>query len=417
MFGAEYFDGIMVDAALLDFDVAAHNTSLKNRTKAILNSFSIPAGSGSIVGRPGDNYLEVSQDGSNLVIEPGYAIDINGEWIDIPYDPTEHVDPYEPDKPSRIYPVVGSDDDYYFGVEYAEASGCIKTNREGESFYVRYYDSYAWVNSTSPLTSGSITLATYTISGGIITALTDVRTNQWLSCQADAANVYILNTPLTGMDTLQDHVNMLGTATPTAANPHGVFLQNEFDDLTHTPTGLVGGAQHGSDAHDDTVPVVRTSSYTRSDSTLQPVAEGGGSVWVDGYFTNGSVPAGGIELDDLVDWRYRWITVTGYIYEATDADDYTPGGAHADNISGYIDPSTPATVNNLAFGHFYSDTGGAGTVDPRILIKFNGGSTMKLWVDTTGVLKADIDTWRASPTGFVFSFGLVVEYGPRRKTV
>ena len=413
---AYYVDGIRVDSALLNYDITAKNSTVTNRVKAILNCAGISVGSGSIVGRPGDNALIVSGVGSSaLTVGAGDAIDINGEYISVK-DETYQLLDFEPEKPSKTVSVVGWDDGTYnFGVKYAVSSGCVKSNREGEAFAVRYFDSYEWVYPSGSLTAGDICLAIVGVSSDAVTSITDNRTYQWLSAQVDASKIYITEPVVETITTLQEHVDAVGAATPTATNPHGIQLYTDFDDLTNTPTGLAGGAIHGSSAHDYTVPISRTSSYTMEDATLSPIAEGGGVVWLDGIST--VVGATEFIADGGIDWKYRWITVTGFAHNATDGADYYPSGSKADEMYGYIDPVTPST-SRFVSGHFYSSAGGNGTTYPYVLLKpWNSQDYLVMWVDnTTGKLVGKVQDVSHDAT-LIFAFGLCVEYGPTRKRV
>lgn len=415
---AYYYDGIRVDAATLNYDITAKNSTVTNRIKAILNSVGIPVGSGSIVGRPGDSALFVTGSGGTLTISPGDAIDKNGEYISVKEDTYVPSDDFEPVKPSRIVDVSsGSNGNYYFGIRYALDSGCIKSNREGESFYVRYYDSYEWVNQPGALANyGDITLATYTLTTGVVSNVVDVRANQRLSCQVDASKIYITDPVVPTITTLQQHMDAVDPlGTPTATNPHGTVLSTDFDDLHGAPNGLVGGAQHGVEAHDYTVPISRTSSYTMSDVVLNPTQDGGGVVWADGV-KNIATTVNFI-IDSEIDWKYRWVTVTGFAYAGTDASDYYPSGSKVDEMCGFIDPVTPST-SKLVYGHFYTSAGGNGSTYPYLKLKpYNSSDSLIIWVDTTNSkLMGSFDYVSADPN-MDFAFGLSIEYGPTRKKV
>jgi hypothetical protein len=415
---AYYFDGIRIDSGLLNYDITAKNSTIANRVKAILNCAGISAGSGSLVGRPGDTTLEISGVGSSAITAAaGDAIDINGEYISVK-DETYQLLDFEPAKPSKTVSVVGwADGEYRFGVKYAVASGCIKSNREGEALAVRYFDSYEWVHpsgSISP-TVGDIYLATVNVSGDEVISIVDNRTYQWLSAQVDASKIYITDPQVTTITTLQEHVDAVGTATPTATNPHGIQLYTDFNDLANTPTGLIGGAMHGSNAHDYTVPISRTSTYTMEDITLSPIAEGGGVVWIDGI----SAVVGAVEFiaDSEIDCKYRWITITGFAHNAINGGDYYPSGSKAYEMLVYIDQVTPST-SKFVCGHFYSSAGGNGTTYPYVTLKpWNSQDYLIIWVASAdGKLMGKVNNASNDAT-LTFAFGLCVEYGPIRKRV
>jgi len=230
------FDGLWLDSENLNYEVDAKTDSLKKRIKAVLNSDAIPDGSGSIIGHPGDTALEVSSGTVGFInVAAGEAIDKNGEYIYVPEDPSDLEDEYAPSRRDRENIAltdlgISGANTWYFGIEYEEGSGCIKSNREGETFATRYYDRYKWVASSGSLTSPQITLAKITTdASGVITNLEDCRTDQWLSCQVNAANVYIVDSPVDAITTLEEHVNATGSATPSAANPHGIDVTGNFD--------------------------------------------------------------------------------------------------------------------------------------------------------------------------------------------
>lgn len=430
---AEYFSGLWVDSDLLDFDSQAKNDAIKNRIKAILNSDNISAGSGSIVGRPGDSSLEVTQTGAGaVVVAAGQAIDKNGDFIDVPTDVTDVDDSdFEPDKPSRTVSLTSvsidgdSDGTYYFGVKYALDSGCVKSNRDGEEFATRYYDSYEWTASTGSLASPAITLAkiTTTSGGAGVVTIEDLRADQWLSCQVDARAVYIDDPPLTAMETLQDHVNMIGDASRVSTvNPHGVIVYSDFDDITNPPTGLSAATTHGVEAHDDSVPISRISSYNSSDG-LQPTIDGGGLIWLDGYYSKAVDDETARVLDNTINWLYRFISVKGYVELSTTGNVKIPGGASQDSIYGRLGVINNYIIPvNYSEGYCYTYDGSSdGSTVPYIDL-IDGATvsgsfetaTLRIWVDsTTGALKGTMD-WNANPTGYYMSYALLVSYGPRR---
>ena len=124
---AEFFDGIWADASLLNYDASGSVDSLKARTKAFLNSDAIPAGSGSIVGIPGDTSLQVTRPSAgNLSVAAGRAIDKNGELVYVPSDISVLEDEFAPVRNVRediSLVSMGADTDglWYFGVEFAVA--------------------------------------------------------------------------------------------------------------------------------------------------------------------------------------------------------------------------------------------------------------------------------------------------------
>jgi len=423
---ANFFSGLWVDYDLLNYEVTAKDESIKNRIKGILNSSAIGAGSGSIVGIMGDSALAITQtDPGYLEISPGEAIDVNGEYINVPQDVDDVEDTdFEPSKPSRTISMdslgIIEDVTYYVGIQYAAASGCLKSNRDGEVFATRYYDSYEYVASSGSLASPAITLATViTTGGGGIATISDTRGEQWLSCQVDARKVFIDNTPLAAMETLQDHVNMIGNSDLVSiTNPHGTEVYQNFDNLVNQPTGLSGGLVHGQDAHDESVPRTFIAS-SNVDDALAPTKEGGGIVWCDGYFDQDTDATEEIILDNSIDWRYRWVSTKGFAIPSTEGDEYLPGGTKAANISGYYTVGYPA---RLVYGYLYSYSGSDGTTEPYVdlmVVDSTGSNVSKLrvWVDSsTGALTATVSDWGAA-SGLFLAYALAIEYGPIRQNV
>lgn len=420
---AYFFSGLLVDSDLLNYDAAARSDSVKLRIKALLNSDAIPAGSGSIVGKPGDTALQVANSGAGTItVTEGMAIDKNGDWIYVPNDPTILDDMFEPEKPARVINLLddlgialADTNTYHFGIAYQEASGCVKSNRDGELFATRYYDSYQWVASGSALPSPMITLAKITRLNPTTFTLEDCRTEQWLGCQTNAKNVLLTNTPLSTMQTVEDHINMVGDATlVSATNPHGVIIYQDFSGIINPPTGLTQNAKHGQDAHDDSVPISRTASNILA-SPLVPQQDGGGVVWCDGYFDYGVDATEVKVLDDNIDWRHRWLSLTAYLNYSDTANTYIPGAANAGSMVGMLDPVL-VTPTNMGCGYGYTNAGSDGTAAPYIDLSVTN-ATIRIWVDSTdGSLKAKVQTWSSPATNKKFSFGVGIEYGPRRNT-
>jgi hypothetical protein len=421
---ANYFSGLWVDSDLLNFDSQARQQTLKDMVVGLINADNISAGSGSIIGRPGDTSLLVAVAGAGQVsVAAGGAIDKDGNWIYVPENVTVVDDTdFEPAKPSRTVTLsdlgVTATGTYYFGVGYSEDSGCVKSNRDGESFYTRYYDSYTWYASSSVLPSPYITLASFYVDTGtgLITNLVDRRTNQWISCQVNAANVYIADPPITEMVTVEDHINMVQDSSQVSAtNPHGVSLSRDFASVINPPTGLVAGEQHGTDAHDDTVMVGRIGSEV--DTTLLPVADGGGTVWVDGYVAYGNTDE--FAIDTNIDWRKRFITIKGFLKYSNDALNYLPGGSSAGQAAGYLSTST-TTPQNLALAHGYTASGslsGAALPYLELLTPVGVGATkLRVYAKaTSGYLYGKVAEFGTAAD--YLAFGMAIDYSPVRDTV
>jgi hypothetical protein len=104
----------------------------------------------------------------------------------------------------------------------------------------------------------------------------------------------------------------------------------------------------------------RMSSKNLSD-TPAPDEYGGGTVWIE-CITNAD---NAIQLDDVIDWRDRIITVTAYLVEDSSPANVLPGGSNQSTITGYIyKDSTAIDLSKSAFGIFFSGPGSDGSGAP-----------------------------------------------------
>lgn len=132
---------------------------------------------------------------------------------------------------------------YYVKIKYAETSGSVGSDREGNTYYKRYYPSFHIdVETTSTTTSDQLILASfegaYTTEGvNLSDERNFIRTNAW------SKNVHLDEVPEsldTVHNTLHDHIVATGSATPSNTNPHGLSISDilgdsdDHDAIVHT---------------------------------------------------------------------------------------------------------------------------------------------------------------------------------------
>ena len=162
---------------------------------------------------------------TQLVMETGRALDVNGEFIQVSVAKTMNFGGsdinYSWVLPGGPYTEGAM---YYVKIKYAEASGSLKANDAGVSYPTRYTDSYfVTVNGTVPV-SGEILLATFTgdTSGHIKSSIKDERL--YVRPLVPASGVIVDPTlrPYGTVVTAENHITAVGTGIPSPTNPHGL---------------------------------------------------------------------------------------------------------------------------------------------------------------------------------------------------
>jgi hypothetical protein len=206
--------------------------------------------------------------------------------------------------------LTGSDNNYewvsspsvvnYIKLRYQETSGSLKSDSLGNQYATRYYGSYyVEIDSATPLTN-DILLGTFPAdgSGNINTStIQDRRTYVRTLTSADAVALDPTDLPVPTWSTVNDHVQALGTGTPTNKNAHG---------LTPTDIGWVDTTpEHREEGH---VPGIvdltgaystyRLVSYTPQINlsaintlSFQPPVDANMGIVISGSVYSGSLPS------------------------------------------------------------------------------------------------------------------------------
>ena len=152
----------------------------------------------------------------------------------------------------------------------------------------------------------------------------------------------------------------------------------------------------------------RRGTYNDGD-TPEADQYGGGIIWVDGYVPDNTTP---IQLDNSIDWRDRWIIVTGFLDRISSAADRIPGGSSDQYLYGSL-INDGADLSNLALATLFTRAGSTGAnVYPFTYLYVGGGDELYLWADDTdGSLKIGKNS---ASSGDLFAFGLQIQYSPEQ---
>jgi hypothetical protein len=114
---------------------------------------------------------------------------------------------------------------WYVKLYYNEASGSIKADDLGVSYPTRYTDDFIVAVNLTPPSADEILLASFVGSsiGDITTgSLKDERSYVRIITSANAVLLDPSTVPVAAFNTVQDHVEAVGSGTPTQTNPHGL---------------------------------------------------------------------------------------------------------------------------------------------------------------------------------------------------
>ena len=185
---------------------------------------------GGIYGSPAD-YLDDSKNfyvlyvtNYILKIAAGQAIDTNGNFIKA----ASYIQPIKGFAATNWVWTATPSATNYVKLRYQETSGSVGANDAGDQFYTRYYDSFfVQIDGIAP-TSSDILLCTFLAGGsGEITnssTLLDRRTYVRTVTTADAVMLDPTTKKVASHTSVYDHVQAVGTGTPSVTNPHGLSL-------------------------------------------------------------------------------------------------------------------------------------------------------------------------------------------------
>jgi len=182
---------------------------------------------GGVYGNPsqylvGGINLEVHKFGATLVVAPGKALDKNGNLIVV--------------DSAKILTKATTTDNYawisspdvqnYIKISYQESSGSAKTDDYGISHYTRYEHSYFITVDSEVPTGAELLLGTFMADpdGYPSAAVVDRRLYVSTITPASAVILDPTNKPVSSWQNVEDHINAVGSATPTNVNPHGLQI-------------------------------------------------------------------------------------------------------------------------------------------------------------------------------------------------
>lgn len=216
---------------------------------------------GGVYGNPA-NYLsavnlQVHKFGTTLIVAPGKALDTNGDLIVVNSSLT-----LTKGTTTSSYSWISSPSvQNYIKISYQESSGSAKADDYGVQHYTRYSGSYYINVDSSPQTGAELLLGTFIAdsSGYPTDAVVDRRL--YITTITPASGVILdpTNKPVSSWVSVEDHINAVGSSTPTNVNPHGLriddlggFHTEEHVALNHengiilddTPEGLSNSAKN-----------------------------------------------------------------------------------------------------------------------------------------------------------------------------
>lgn len=184
---------------------------------------------GGVYGSPADydedsvNLIVSKNSATQISMAAGAALDSTGEFILVSGSKTMDFGSSDSNY-SWIIPGGPPIQRYYVKLQYAEASGSFKTNDSGVSYPTRYTGSYFVQIDATPPVSTDVLIASFLgdTSGHISGSIKDERL--YVSPIVPAGSVFLDPTtkPVGAWNTVEDHVNSVGSGTPSATNPHGL---------------------------------------------------------------------------------------------------------------------------------------------------------------------------------------------------
>ncbi len=237
----------------------------------IYGSTSYASGSvshGGVLGAPTDyltnvNLRAVAQSTTSIRVYPGSAIDSVGNLITL----AAYVDVTLSDNLTNKVWTVSAGVLNYIKLQFLEIANTYGSDDLGNSYPTRYTPSYKIViNSVIPA-AGDILLGTFIADGGgaVTGTITDRRLYVRIITTGDAVYLDPTTIPVTSHLTVRDHVNAVGTGTPTVTNPHGLSASDlDISDLTssHRKETHTSGIVAKSGVYDAAVYNSWTPSYT-----------------------------------------------------------------------------------------------------------------------------------------------------------
>ena len=194
-----------------------------------LQHYSSSVAQGGIYGSPADystsskNFYSLQVESTMLMVAPGEALTSLGELI----SSTSYITAVMGSPTSTTNWVVSANVQNYVKLQYQETSGSIKSDDQGNPYPTRYTGSpFIQVDGNIPL-STDILLSTFlAASDGSITSnsLSDSRTYIRTITPANAVILDPLIKVVSAFNTAEDHINAIGTGSPSIHNPHGMTV-------------------------------------------------------------------------------------------------------------------------------------------------------------------------------------------------